>query len=227
MKNVIIFDMDDTLYDEFTYVKSGFKAVSQYIARKTSQDASPIFHYMWKKLQQDGRGRIFNDALEYFDLERLCTVESCVEVYRYHTPSITLPIETIEVLETLQNYPLYVVTDGYVPTQERKIKALRLSDYFKRTIPSYQKNIAHGKPSPYWFQEIAKWEKVNPQQIVYIGDNANKDFIGIKPLGFRTIRVRTGEYKNIVPSMQHEAEIVIDQLKDLRVALKALWPKFQ
>ena len=40
---IVIFDLDDTLYEESTYVKSSFKAVAFYISEKYSLSENTIF----------------------------------------------------------------------------------------------------------------------------------------------------------------------------------------
>ncbi|MBG9454829.1 hypothetical protein ABE61_12445 [Lysinibacillus sphaericus] len=227
MKYVIIFDMDDTLYEEFTYVQSGFRAVAQYLKETIYINESEAYSFMVERLLQDGRGRIFNELLFKYGFESSELVRQCINVYRYHDPTISLPIEVVVLLKKLYHYPLYIVTDGYPATQERKIKALQLSSYVKEAITSYREGSEYGKPSPYWFKKIAEWEGVKPQQIVYIGDNANKDFVGIKPLGFKTVRVKTGEYRNVVPSRAHEADYIISNLTELVGTLCRMWPEFQ
>ncbi|MEK8196575.1 HAD family hydrolase [Lysinibacillus sp. FSL M8-0134] len=227
MKYVIVFDMDDTLYDELTYVQSGFQDVAEYLANLISIDKDELYSFMWERLLQYGRGRIFNDVLlRYLGTMDIDLLIKCIDVYRNHEPSIQLPQQSIRVLEELKNNPLYIVTDGDIGVQENKIKALNLKAYVKDAIASYKKGVDKGKPSPYWFNYIAQVERVKPQQIVYIGDNANKDFVGINQLGFRTIRVKQGQYVNEVPSIQHEAEFVIETIDEVPDTLKKIWPRF-
>jgi putative hydrolase of the HAD superfamily len=40
---------------------------------------------------------------------------------------------------------------------------------------------------------------------VYFGDNPHKDFIGIKPLGFKTVRVLKGPYRGVEKEEEYEA----------------------
>lgn len=68
---------------------------------------------------------------------------------------------------------------------------------------------------------LQKREKVRFDEIVYVGDNPNKDFVGIKPLGFRTIRIRKGHFKNVMKSVEYNAEAEIETLHELlRVLVK-------
>ena len=63
------------------------------------------------------------------------------------------------------------------------------------------------------------WEKCNATNMIYIGDNPNKDFVNIKKIGIKTIRVLTGNYKNLILSEKFEAEITIKNLTLLTTKL--------
>jgi putative hydrolase of the HAD superfamily len=83
--------------------------------------------------------------------------------------------------------------------------------------------FAHGlhrrKPSPYCFEKICQMERVPPSSVVYIADNPHKDFVGIKPLGFQTIRVLTGPYRFDQVDEPYEAHLTIPNLQALNEAL--------
>jgi putative hydrolase of the HAD superfamily len=59
---------------------------------------------------------------------------------------------------------------------------------------------------------VLLWSK----DIVYIGDNPNKDFVNIKKLGFRTIRVLKGMFSNSNKETKFEAELNILSLVELK-----------
>lgn len=227
MKKVIVFDMDDTLYDEFDFVKSGFKAVSLFLEDQYSIQQYDSYQWMWNRLQHRGRGSIFDDLLKEYGLFKKTLAKKCVSIYRLHKPNIKLPSESVKVLKQLENYPLYLVTDGNKIVQSNKVQALQLDDYMDKCFITYRHGLKHSKPSPYCFQLIAKREKVEPEHIVYIGDNPSKDFVGIKSLGFRTIRIMTGQHvKKQVPE-EFNAEICIQHISELPNALKLIWPEVE
>ena len=57
---ILIFDLDDTLYKEREFVKSGFKAVSRYLHFKFNLNEKKIFLQLLKILKKNGRGKIFD-----------------------------------------------------------------------------------------------------------------------------------------------------------------------
>ena len=58
---IIVFDLDDTLYEEITYVRSGFKAVANYLYQTYKiETPDKIFRDFIQALEQQGRGRVFD-----------------------------------------------------------------------------------------------------------------------------------------------------------------------
>lgn len=215
--------MDDTLYDEYTYVRSGFRAVANFLSEVLLVPANELYHWMWKRLQTNGRGAIFDDLLQEHGAYTSTLAKKCVSIYRMHEPDIQLPKETEDCLKVLKNFPLYLVTDGNKIAQYQKVQALGLYDVMEHCYITHRYGLKNSKPSPYCFLHIQKREEVPAEDIVYIADNPHKDFVGIKPLGFRTIRIMTGEYRHIEMSDEYEAELRIGSLKELPSALKQLW----
>lgn len=211
---VIVFDLDDTLYQEINFVKSGFREVAQYLQDNYQVPAERIFDFMIRKLE-DGRGRIFDDLLLECGIHSKKTVRKCLSIYRHHRPKIQLTPEAYDCLHRLRNYPLYIVTDGNKLVQSNKIRALGLGEQVRFCYITHRYGVKNSKPSPYCFLKICEREKVSPQDVIYIGDNPHKDFVGIKPLGFKTIRVRKGQYQDVIKPEEFEADYQIKSLAEL------------
>lgn len=212
---VFVFDLDDTLYDEINFVKSGFIAVANYLWKEYGIDENESFELMWSILEEHGRGSVFNRTLRHYGLERQQTVRKCLTVYRLHNPNIQLLPDAEAILQEINDQPIYIVTDGHKIVQHNKLIVLGLYSRVKRCFITYRYGRKHSKPSPYCFNKIAQIEKVNTSDIVYIGDNPNKDFVGIKPLGFRTIRIKRGPYANLLKSDEFNAEAEVETLTDI------------
>ncbi|NOU66732.1 HAD-IA family hydrolase [Paenibacillus sp. LMG 31461] len=211
---VLVFDLDDTLYEELTYVRSGFLAVADFVEQQLGINSKEAFDLMWKALGQ-GRGHIFDEMLRHFNGYSKKHVHQCVQAYRTHTPEITLDPAAERCLERFKDYPVYIVTDGNKMVQHNKLRALCLYERIQFCFVTHRYGIKHAKPSPYCFEKIAKWEEVKPEEIVYIGDNPAKDFIGIKALGFRTVRIMQGNHKDVEKEEKYEAHVRISSLDEL------------
>lgn len=211
---IIVFDLDDTLYDEITFVKSGFFEVANYLEREFSLPQKQTFNFMIQRLNE-GRGKIFDDTLLNFGLFSKKGVERCLSVYRKHQPYIQLDVEADNCLKRFSKYPIYIVTDGNKLVQKNKLVALGLNDRVKFSYITHRYGIRNAKPSPFCFQHICHRENVEPNQVVYIGDNPNKDFVGIKPLGFKTVRLLKGNFKDFRKTPMFEADLEITSLREL------------
>ena len=212
---IIVFDLDDTLYDEINYVKSGFKAVSNFLSENFNINKNEAFNIMIYELDKNGRGKIFDVVLKKYKIYTVKNLKKCISLYRLHNPEITLTQETISCLERFHNYKKYIITDGNKIVQQKKIKALNIEKYFTFCFISRRYGIHNEKPSMYCFQKICELESTTPENIVYIGDNPAKDFVGIKPFGIKTIRIMKGNYRDIVKTIEYEAQIQINSLSEL------------
>ena len=220
---VIIFDLDDTLYPEIEFVQSGFAAVSEYLhALHPKHSKESLYTLMLQELEKNGRGKVFDVVLESLGCKTKQMVKKALSIYRLHTPTLTLPQESREILEyySSQNIPLYIVTDGNKIVQNNKIKALDVERFLKKSFITHRYGKIHAKPSPYCFVKIAQKEGVKYEDIVYIADNSNKDFVGIKKLGFRTIRIKQGMFQNVQNPKEYQAECEIESLLELKKILK-------
>ena len=212
---IIIFDMDDTLYDEMTYVKSSFWAVSNYLSKKYDISKETVFFEMMKIFKKHGRGNVFDLLLKYYKIFSIGEVKKCLSVYRKNIPDIKLFREASEVLEKLSEYPKYLVTDGNKMVQSIKVAALKIEPKFKKIILTHRYGIQYAKPNTYCFNVIRRKEKCKWAQLVYIADDPNKDFVNLNPLGVKTVRVLTGRFKKQKAKSSYDANFHINDLSDL------------
>lgn len=211
---VIVFDMDDTLYEELTYVASGFRAVAYFLQAEQGIPAAESFEIMEEKLK-GGRGRIFDDVLLHYGKYSKQLANKCVRVYRMHEPKIQLDPEAVACLKRFEEYSKYIVTDGNKVAQHNKVLALGLYSRVKHVYITHRYGKHNAKPSPYCFLQICKREGVSPEQVVYVGDNPNKDFLNIKKLGFRTVRILKGSFRDLQMPEEYEADCQIHSLDEL------------
>jgi len=218
---VLVFDMDDTLYEEASYVQSGFKAVAAELSPILKASALKLYGQMLALLKEHGRGRVFDMLLRNHGRHSTRRVRDCVHCYRMHRPRIRLHAAGRACLLRFGDVPLYVVTDGNKNAQAAKARALGLEKLVRRVFITHRHGLQHAKPSPYCFQKIQALEQVPSEQIVYVADDPTKDFLGIRPLGFRTIRVLTGRHAAVRAKPGAHADITISSLNELTHKLLA------
>ena len=219
MLPVLIFDLDDTLYDEVNFVKSGITAVSLMLSSDYNLEYTQTYKRLMQIFKQNGRGKVFDFFLESVGLAKKDILKKCIKVYRYHDPKIQLDTKIKKFLIDMHQKP-YLVTDGHKIVQNNKIKALGLRNYFKKTFTTYHYGRKYSKPSLYCFKKIINLENISWNDIVYIGDNPYKDFINLNKVGAQTVRVMKGPYMNVAIDKEYDAKIRINSLNDLRTHFK-------
>jgi putative hydrolase of the HAD superfamily len=220
---ILIFDLDDTLYDEMSFVKSGFNTVAQYGEEVFGWDAESSTYLMYDILRKEGRGKVFDHWLGSHGRCSKTHVAKCIQIYRHHIPNISIFPEAMHIFHQYRGkIPFYLVTDGHKIVQKNKLHALGILPEFRRTFITHQFGIQHAKPSTYCFELIKRSEKCEWFDMVYIGDNPAKDFVNLNPLGMLTIRVNTGSHKNTIAQCGYDAQIHIPNLGALPKALSAM-----
>jgi len=192
MITTVVFDLDDTLYDEIDYCRSGFAAVSEHLSRLSDTHASSqVFRVLWRHFTAGNRTRAFNAALD--ELGIACDedrIRQLVDVYRTHVPTITLPPETRSTLDELRRtHTLALLTDGFLPAQKLKVRALGIEDDFQAIVYTEELGREFWKPSPRGFERLIKVLNIAASETAYVGDNEIKDFIAPNRLGFTTIQI--------------------------------------
>ncbi len=184
----VIFDLDDTLYPEKEYVKSGFKAVSDYLGGEFTDCLWTYF--------SDGKPAI--DIL-LRELGRDDEKAKVLGTYRSHIPDISLFEGAKELLVDLRENGIKVgiITDGRPEGQKNKLKVLGLNELVDDVIITDELGGEQfRKPCDIAFRIIQRRWRMNPSEIVYIGDNPSKDFQPAQQLGMKTMQYssRNGLY---------------------------------
>lgn len=216
MIKAIIFDMDDTLFEEREYVISGFAALDEYLQQENVYG----FYKQAVELFESGvRGNIFNRVLDLLHVSYdKKYILSLVDIYRNHQPEITMLEDAKRAIEILRpDYKLGLITDGYLNVQRNKANALGLENVFDMLIFTDQFGREHWKPSPTPYLEIMKHFQLEGHELVYVGDNPTKDFITAKKLGWKTVFIEreAGEYLGKVVFEEYRADYTINTLDDL------------
>lgn len=188
----VAFDLDDTLYDEVEYCKSGFAAVAELVGKLANMPtAERIFDALWKEFSTGNRTKTFNAVFDKLGVsfdDKL--IAQLVEAYRNHRPKIKLPQDSRDALNQLSGkYTLALLTDGFLPAQRLKVQALGIEKYFKCIIYTERLGSRFWKPSPVGFEKLMETLKTKPEHTAYVADNPIKDFIAPNKLGILTIQI--------------------------------------
>lgn len=221
---IVAFDLDDTLYRELDYVESGFEAVAQLMSNRYGVASETVLEIMYDSLAQKGRGSQFDDMLRAFDLFTVTRRNEMIRCYRSHLPRLLLPAETRDVLMklTASQHRLFLVTDGHSRVQANKIQALGLNSFFEHCYITWRYGRSAQKPSQHCFRLLLKRSGASSEELVYVGDNPRKDFIGVRSIGGTTIRVRTGPHAEINAVPDYDADIAVRDIGEVPRIVKQL-----
>jgi putative hydrolase of the HAD superfamily len=199
--DTIIFDVDDTLYDQ---AQSFHKTVRRLFqepfsdeeidqlykaSRKYSEilfdrsEAGEISQFEWQT------GRIMAACKDFnipIDTEKATIFH---ETYVIEQNNITLFPEVEELLNILykEGKQLGILTNGEEQHQAMKIKQLRLSRWIPAERTFISGTIGHAKPKREVFDFIEQKLDLDQTKTVYIGDHFEKDIIGAKQAGWHAI----------------------------------------
>jgi putative hydrolase of the HAD superfamily len=207
---VIVFDLDDTLYDEVNFVKSGFKEIASYLQN------DKYYEFMIAEFDKNGSGKVFNKLIENFNLE--ISLNKLIEIYRFSKPNIALDNETKEILEFTKDYKTALISDGHYITQRNKFDVLGLEKYID--YPIFTDFYHTKKPELKAFEMVMN--KYNTEnEFIYISDNPKKDFIAPNQLGWQSIRYKNpnGIYKEYKSDATYEVYNKLDILKVIKEIL--------
>lgn len=204
---VIVFDLDDTLYDEVDFVKSGFKEIANYLKDEK------YYNFMCEVFESEGSGKVFNKLIEKFSLD--VNINKLIEIYRFHIPNIVLPSESLELLKFAKEFKTALISDGHYIMQKNKFDALGLNSFVEYPIFTdfYQTNKPELKPYNMVMDKYKDEEK-----FVYISDNPKKDFKAVAKLGWTGIRYKNpvgiyGDFENDTDYEVEKREDIIDILR--------------
>lgn len=190
MIRALLIDMDDTLYEEAAYVRSGFRAVANAVAdRFAGVSAEPLFAAMLDELAAHGRGKVFDVALAHAGIAATPSlIADLVAAYRSHRPEIVLwPGVQAALQELAKDYRLAIVTDGLGQMQRRKVEALGLAALVPEIVYCWE--LEAPKPDPAPFHEALRRLNAAPAEALVIGDNPGHDMAAAAAIGCRSIRV--------------------------------------
>ena len=201
----IIFDMDDTLYLERDYVRSGFYAVGEAIS-------CPEFGaFCWARFLDGIRGNTFNLACEAFP-HISASIQELVGIYRTHLPQITLCPDAYAFITTTR-LRTGLISDGPIQSQRAKYRALGLVPWIE--CPVFTQETCAPKPAPAAFQLVAYTLNIPYENCLYLGDNPKKDFAGAKEIGMKTVRIRRKDSLHFDMDSGDDVDREIQSLEEL------------
>ena len=175
-RTVIVFDLDDTLYNEMEYLRSAYTEIAKNL---DANNWRMLFSRMYS-LFRSGED-VFAFAASEYDVSKA----ELLEAYRGHRPKIHLFRGAMKTFDKIkwQGGKIGIITDGRSTTQRAKLEALGILDQCDKIVISGE--VGSEKPDTANFRIIM--DAFPDHGYLYMADNLRKDFIAPNQLGWKTV----------------------------------------
>lgn len=210
MIKAVVFDLDDTLISEMDYIKSGFNIIAHKIYSDYKVSTPQEIYSMLLKEFTVNHAKIFNRTLERLEIQPAQNyISDLVHAYRNHKPNIEFLEDVLPTLIELKrrSIKIGIISDGYKETQHAKLETLNAYELFDHIIVTDDLGRDFWKPNPHAFEMMKEKFNVEFNEMIYIGDNPEKDFYIGSIYQIRTIRIKRG-------GSIHCEKAYLDQIKE-------------
>jgi putative hydrolase of the HAD superfamily len=186
---VVVFDIDDTLYPERQYVRSGYRAVGRHLRDALGTEAA-CEDWLWNRFLSGTAADAFDALNEHFSLGLSGRrIAELVRVYREHRPEIRPYDGAADMLARLRpRFRLGILSDGFLPAQRLKLEALGIERFFDVVIYTEEMGREAWKPSTAGFEAMRERFDLPHAAFAYVADNPAKDFVAPNSLYWRSIQ---------------------------------------
>ena len=218
MIKAVVFDLDDTLISEKEYIKSGYRHIAGIIENRFAMDKNQVFYDLMSFFKVSPFN-VFNRLYDKYQIEYSKEIIlDLVNEYRGHFPDIQFYDDVLPCLSELKRSGVKVgiITDGYAIAQRQKLKAVQADKYFDEIIVTDELGRDYWKPHPKAFEVMKEKFQVNFDEMIYVGDNPEKDFYISKTYPIKTVRIlRDGVHSDKKCLEGIEADISINHLQEI------------
>jgi putative hydrolase of the HAD superfamily len=175
--------LDDTLYSEKEYVRSGYRAVAKLLSQIDGCEQKLWAAFQAGKPAIDavlGEAGIVDPAIK----------EKSLEAYRLQIPQISLYDGVEELMTWVREHGIQIgiITDGRPEGQRRKLEALGLYPMVDSVLITDELgSVRCRKPNDIAYRIMQARFNIPYCQMLYVGDNPAKDFQAPRQLGMRWI----------------------------------------
>lgn len=209
--NTLFIDLDDTLFDFTAASREAFRETYELLGYECFFESFDQFLRIYeprnKELWQEyNAGRISKEQLNKmrynYPLEAVGHPDEnlgtrfCVEALgRIPHKNMLLP-GALELLDYLSvKYELFILSNGFVELQSKKMATTGLTKYFKRLILSEE--IGINKPDPALFEYALKVSGAQKSSTLMIGDAFESDILGAANAGLDQMFLNRNGEKNL------------------------------
>lgn len=228
---VVLFDLDDTLFDHQYCSRAGLAAVQQTYAGRIQGSVEEVeaayreLLEVWHLKVLEGLISIDEARIERFRVllsseQTIATddeARTAARCYRTAFDAAFQPVPgAIELLKRVKaECPIGIVTNHFLAEQVKKIAAIGVESFVDQLVVSEEVGVP--KPDPRVFELALSRLGSTPDQAVMIGDSWSSDIVGATALGIPAIWLN--RYETQCPDASLATEIKslepVDEIADL------------
>ncbi|GCF95436.1 haloacid dehalogenase [Enterococcus florum] len=235
MLETVVFDVDDTLYDQ----QQPFRRAVQKVLPFVSPNDLNALYIRYRVHSDENFNKVITEewSLEY--MRNFRTIQSLKDlnypiieeslalefqaVYEKELDAINMHEEVRKTLDYLKEkeVPMGIITNGPTDHQYKKILQLNLLDWIDEENIIISQATGYEKPDPKIFQLAAKQFHLDPEKSLYVGDNYLNDVIGSKKAGWNALWFNHRE-KTVENAAKLQA-LELNAFQQLPTAIKQLF----
>jgi putative hydrolase of the HAD superfamily len=210
----IIFDLDNTLYDETSYLQSIFTAFFKSYKKQDVPDD------IMQKITPEFRcanADVLQGMLQLIQANTKQNHDEIFQLYCHHQANINLTkaVKTLLVRFKEQGFKLGVLTNGVITVQRNKVNLLSITELVDVVVYARENGASFEKPHQQAFTRVCQQLNVDTEEAIMVGDNIKCDIEGALNAGLSVVYLKneyTKEKRLSVPTITqlHELEKLIN-----------------
>ena len=174
--STIIFDLDNTLYNEIEYISRAYRFIGNKISELNKQfSPQDILIFLIEEFKSNGRKDIYQKLIAEFNSINYSLSEFLNDLRNVPIPENSIPIkEELNnfILRNINKYKFFIATNGNKIQQENKFKSINIP-YKNRFNIIYCDafGVDKKKPSPFFINYISKNFHIKLDDMIFIGDS--------------------------------------------------------
>ncbi|MGG5359424.1 MULTISPECIES: HAD family hydrolase [unclassified Enterococcus] len=201
MIKAVVFDVDDTIYDQQQPFKNAVKKVVPLVS---DEDMHPLYirfrHHsdenFPKVMAGDWtleymRAHRISQSLKDLDYPAITEADGLTfqKIYEDELDNICMHEEVQKTLDFLKEkqVPMGIITNGPTDHQSKKLKQLKLENWVLKEHMLISQATGFQKPEKEIFQLAEQQFGLVPEETLYVGDNYENDVLGANNAGWKTL----------------------------------------
>ena len=193
--DVVAFDLDNTLYDEFDYFSKIIDASNLMISLDQKE---------FKKIRKNSKD-VLKSILKNNKMLSVKNKDIFFESYKNFNGGININSDKIKTIKNIsKHFKTCILTNGIIEVQKNKVRSLSIEDIFDKIIYARSHGRENEKPDKKAFKMICDYFKCKPNRVLFVGDHPMKDIKGAKEFGMKTVwTTEFIKYKSVPHDMDY------------------------